>query len=321
MARVENTRRKDFEKKANTPGTPEYKRTHSGSGGWGYDPEIGWIWYPGRNNLPKPSTHHAPTPPSANPDGSPIGGPPDAGPTPDVAPNPTGANRGLKNNNPMNLGSAPGQQGIDPNSPSDGPVGRYRTMADGIAAGARQLLIYQKDGVDTISATVAKWAPAGENDVAGYVKNVSDWTGVGADQKLDLHDPAVMGRVVAAMIRMETGATLPTGVVAKGIGRALGITPSAKVPPKVASDPGPLKIPSLAKKVAALNGPTGAGLHAMLVAANRTTNTDNSHHDHSIDGITVNVASRGSDANSVGAAAGASVRNALLAAQVDSGIG
>ncbi len=191
-------------------------------------------------------------------------------------------------------------------------------MAGGVEAAARQLLIYGKSGVDTLSGIIAKWAPPSENDTAGYIRNVSQWTGIGADQKLDLHDPAVMGRVVAAMIRMETGATLPTGVVARGVGKALGITPGTAR--KLASDPGSLKIPSLAAKVAALRVPTGAALHAALVAANQTNHNDNSHHDNSISGVTVNVASNGSDANSVGLTSAAAVRNALLMAQVNTGI-
>ena len=58
----------------------------------------------------------------------------------------------------------------------------------------------------------------------------------------------------------------------------------------------------------------------MLVASNSTTHNDHSHHDNSVSGVTVNVASAGSDANSIGLTSAAAVRNALLMAQVNTGI-
>jgi hypothetical protein len=45
----------EAQKKAATPGTPEYKSEHSGSAGWGYSPGLGWHWFPGETNTPAPS--------------------------------------------------------------------------------------------------------------------------------------------------------------------------------------------------------------------------------------------------------------------------
>ncbi len=60
--------------------------------------------------------------------------------------------RGMRNNNPLNLEYRPGQQGIDPNAPSDGRFGHYVSMEAGVASATRQMLAYQdRDHLNTVA--------------------------------------------------------------------------------------------------------------------------------------------------------------------------
>lgn len=107
--------------------------------------------------------------------------------------------RGIRNNNPLNLrswGSAP----------VVGGYAQFATPQEGIDAAAKQLLLYQGRGIDTLGGIAAHWAPASDdNDVASYTADLAKQTGFGAGQHLDLRDPKVMGAVLSAMIRHENG--------------------------------------------------------------------------------------------------------------------
>lgn len=128
------------------------------------------------------------------------------------------APRGIRNNNPLNLSYMPGQGAIG----SDGRFGQYATMEEGIAASHRQLLRYQDQGTDTIRGIVSRWAPASDgNNTGGYILGVSSATGYGPDQKLDLRDPVVAGRVIAAMARREVPGGVPQSVIDAGVARSL----------------------------------------------------------------------------------------------------
>ena len=74
----------------------------------------------------------------------------------------------------------------------------------GVSAIAKQLLLYQdRDHLDTISGIVNKYAPSNENDVAAYIKSVTQRTGYGADQHLNLHDKDTLSKVVSAITNKE----------------------------------------------------------------------------------------------------------------------
>jgi hypothetical protein len=99
-------------------------------------------------------------------------------------------------NNPGNL-RVPG---------SSTDFAQFSSEEAGLKAVARQLRIYQgRDHLDTISGIIGKYAPASENDVASYVKDVSARTGFSANQKLNLSDNATMAKLVSAITRHETG--------------------------------------------------------------------------------------------------------------------
>ena len=109
----------------------------------------------------------------------------------------TGANgdtAGINNNNPGNIRS------------QSGGFMKYKTLGEGINAMHKQLLRYQdKYGLNTISEIVNRWAPPSENDTAAYIRDISKYTGFGPNQSINLHDPAVLAALQAAMIGHETG--------------------------------------------------------------------------------------------------------------------
>lgn len=99
-----------------------------------------------------------------------------------------------RGNNPGNM-RMPGQ--------SSG-FATFASEEEGIKAIAKQMNIYQRrDGLDTISGIISKYAPPSENDTRNYVGNVSKWTGYGANDKLDLSNPEVMSKLIAAITRQE----------------------------------------------------------------------------------------------------------------------
>ena len=114
-----------------------------------------------------------------------------------------GAPRGLRNNNPGNLMYAgqPGAIGKDAQG-----FAIFKTPAEGIAAMRRQLGLYRARGLDTISSIVSAWAPASAgNDTAAYIAAVSQAMHIGAEKRLNLSDPAVVSRLMRAMIYHENG--------------------------------------------------------------------------------------------------------------------
>ncbi len=116
-----------------------------------------------------------------------------------------GAPRGIRNNNPLNLGYSPDQGATG----SDGRFGTFKSMQEGVAAADRQLLKYQdRDHINTLSGILAKWAPGSENDTGAYVNDVAKQIGVDPNAPINLHDRAMMAAMNEAMARHETGRAL-----------------------------------------------------------------------------------------------------------------
>ncbi|AZY52832.1 hypothetical protein [Bordetella avium] len=146
-----------------------------------------------------------------------------SGAAPANAPDQAGTPRGIRNNNPGNIVQTANQwQGEVPgNDP------KYKTFATpeaGIKAMGDNLLAYQdKYGLNTVSGIVSRWAPATENDTNSYIATVAKALGVKPDDKLNLRDPAVMSKLVGAMIRHENGnQPYSDAQIATGINAALG---------------------------------------------------------------------------------------------------
>lgn len=112
--------------------------------------------------------------------------------------------RGIRNNNPGNLNYA-GQAGA---TKEGGPGGRFAVFGSaqaGLNALANQLDLYRQRGINSVSSIIGKYAPASENNTQAYIASLSKSLGVGAGDKLDLTNPAVMAKMMDAIIRVENG--------------------------------------------------------------------------------------------------------------------
>lgn len=110
--------------------------------------------------------------------------------------------------NPMNLrawGGTPQEEAFN-HGKSIGKFAHFASDSDGLNAMAAQLLRYQdRDKLRSVRQIINKLAPPSENDTAGYIKQVSGRLGVGADDKINLHDPEMLSRVMDSIIRREQG--------------------------------------------------------------------------------------------------------------------
>ena len=102
--------------------------------------------------------------------------------------------QGSKDNNPMNL-----------TDPSTGKPLSFSTPEDGMNANYRQLKKYADNGKNTIRDIISTWAPPNENDTENYIKNVSQWTGIKPDEKIDINNPQQVMKLMQAMTMQEKG--------------------------------------------------------------------------------------------------------------------
>lgn len=114
--------------------------------------------------------------------------------------------RGIRNRNPGNIRrSGDRWKGLAPLQ-SDPAFFVFDAPLWGIRAMAVILRNYQRrNGLKSIAQIVGRWAPAGENDTAGYVAAVSKEMGVGSREHLDLRDRSTLRALIAAIIRRENG--------------------------------------------------------------------------------------------------------------------
>lgn len=113
--------------------------------------------------------------------------------------------RGLRNNNPGNIrrNSDVFQGEINPSRDKD--FKQFKTMAHGYRAMFKILSNYYRNyKLDTIRKMISRWAPENENNTNAYIKAVSDYAGIPADDLLSF-DREQMIRIVAGMSRVENG--------------------------------------------------------------------------------------------------------------------
>lgn len=111
----------------------------------------------------------------------------------------SGNARGIRNNNPGNLRAAPNAVG------NDGSFPIFSSANDGLAAMSRQLQLYGGRGNNTPYGIIHTYAPSSENNTQAYINAVTKDTGFGTHDKLNMSDPAVLKRLMTAMIRHENG--------------------------------------------------------------------------------------------------------------------
>lgn len=116
--------------------------------------------------------------------------------------------RGLRNNNPDNIENGPfaqsqtGYAGPEP----QGRYAQFQTPQQGIAAGSNLLADYAKQGINTVTGVVSKWAPASDgNDTQAYSSFVAKDLGVSPNQPLDLSNSNVRQSLAVSMAKFENG--------------------------------------------------------------------------------------------------------------------
>ena len=83
---------------------------------------------------------------------------------------------------------------------------QFTTMAYGYRAMFKILSNYFKNyKLDTIRKMITRWAPQKENHTEAYIKAVSDYAGIPADDPINVNDREQMIRIVAGMSRVENG--------------------------------------------------------------------------------------------------------------------
>ncbi|EOI6865274.1 hypothetical protein ACMVR0_001321 [Yersinia enterocolitica] len=106
---------------------------------------------------------------------------------------------GVRNNNPGNLRVAPNATG------KNGGFSTFANPQEGIAALSRQLQLYGDRGNNTLSGILHTYAPSTENNTQSYVNAISGATGANPYERLDLHSPEVLKKLVTAIIGHENG--------------------------------------------------------------------------------------------------------------------
>ena len=114
--------------------------------------------------------------------------------------------RGLRNNNPGNIriNNDLFQGEIRPSK--DKSFKQFDSMAHGYRAIFKILRSYCKNyHLNTIRKMITRWAPPKENHTEKYIKVVSDYAGIPADDPINVNNREQMIRIVAGMSRMENG--------------------------------------------------------------------------------------------------------------------
>lgn len=109
----------------------------------------------------------------------------------------------------------------------------FETPQKGIRAAERTLQTYQeKYGLRTIRQILSRWAPAKSNPLDAYVAKVEVWTGLDADEQINVFDFDTALRLIRAMVRFENGPPpdgrddwYPEAVYEQGL-RLAGVAPS-----------------------------------------------------------------------------------------------
>lgn len=133
--------------------------------------------------------------------------------------------RGIRNNNPGNLEYSKtnpwmGQTG------DDGRFAKFETPEHGIRALGRNLLSYQRQGIDTVSDIINRWAPPQDNNnTDAYIKAVCEQLGVTPDQQLDASNPDTLKALCAAIIHHENGSQpYSDQQLSTGVSAAIGLS-------------------------------------------------------------------------------------------------
>lgn len=113
--------------------------------------------------------------------------------------------RGLRNNNPGNIRrNSDVFQGEK--TSSDREFKQFKSMAYGYRAIFKILSNYYRNyKLDTIRKMIGRWAPENENNTDAYIKAVADYSGIPADDPIDINSREQMTQIIAGMSKVENG--------------------------------------------------------------------------------------------------------------------
>lgn len=121
--------------------------------------------------------------------------------------------RGIRNNNPGNLGFA-GQRGASRENGS-GRFASFNTPEEGIAAMSKQLDLHftgksakaKELGrpLQSVTDIISAWAPPNENDTKAYIATVAKQLGVSPTARLNMNDSATKTALMQAIVKKENG--------------------------------------------------------------------------------------------------------------------
>lgn len=110
-----------------------------------------------------------------------------------------------RHNNPGNLVFA-GQRGATKGETVAGHTfAKFQSTEEGVAALYRQLQLYQKRGIDTLTEIMGVYAPEGANNTGAYINALSKTTGLDPDQQLNFGDPATAAAMIRGISQHEAG--------------------------------------------------------------------------------------------------------------------
>lgn len=128
-----------------------------------------------------------------------------------------------RHNNPGNLVFA-GQRGATVGETVAGHTfAKFQSAEEGVAALYRQLQLYQKRGIDTLTEIMGVYAPEGANNTGAYIKALSKTTGLDPNQQLNFGDPATAAAMIRGISQHEAGKSyLNDQQILSGINMAQG---------------------------------------------------------------------------------------------------
>ena len=103
------------------------------------------------------------------------------------------------------------------------PIKVLQSTEEGVAALYRQLQLYQKRGIDTLTEIMGVYAPEGANNTGAYIKALSKATGLDPNQQLNFGDPATAAAMIRGISQHESGKSyLNDQQILSGISMAQG---------------------------------------------------------------------------------------------------
>jgi hypothetical protein len=125
--------------------------------------------------------------------------------------------RGIRNNNPGNIRLGIAWQGLAATQ-TDPDFCQFTTAQYGIRAIEEIMLTYKSRGLTTITQIISTWAPTNENNTQAYIDAVSQSTGFGANDQLNVTVLDVATKLIEAIIQHENGEQpYSTEVIQQGI--------------------------------------------------------------------------------------------------------